>query len=69
MKQSLYAYKNVNKQFAQTIFDLERTENDFIWIQDYHLMLVGSYLRQMENKNNFKNKKPMELGFFLHYPF
>uniref|UniRef100_A0A914L8I4 Trehalose-6-phosphate synthase n=1 Tax=Meloidogyne incognita TaxID=6306 RepID=A0A914L8I4_MELIC len=67
--EAINAYKNVNKQFAQTIFDLERTENDFIWIQDYHLMLVGSYLRQMENKNNFKNKKPMELGFFLHTPF
>jgi trehalose 6-phosphate synthase/phosphatase len=53
--------------FAKTIFDIKRKENDFIWIQDYHLLFVGKYLRDMEN--NGKNQKQMEMGFFLHTPF
>ncbi|KAL7070319.1 hypothetical protein ACQ4LE_010450 [Meloidogyne hapla] len=64
------AYNEVNKKFAQTIFDLKRTENDFVWIQDYHLLFVGKHLREMEKERNKKlNKKQMNLGFFLHTPF
>lgn len=35
--------------------------DDFIWIQDYHLILVGRVLRSMGMDS--------KLGFFLHTPF
>lgn len=55
--------------FAQKIYRLNRTENDFIWIHDYHLLFVGRYLREKEVKKIRQGKKPMKLGFFLHTPF
>ncbi|CAK5119850.1 unnamed protein product [Meloidogyne enterolobii] len=54
--------------FARKIYKLNRTDNDFIWIHDYHLLFVGRYLRKMENEEQ-DNVKPMKLGFFLHTPF
>ena len=54
------AYKRVNQRFTQTILrDLR--PNDFVWVQDYHLIPVAEYLRE-EKVGNM-------LGFFLHIPF
>jgi trehalose 6-phosphate synthase len=54
------AYQTVNSKFAKVIAK-NIDSNDYIWIHDYHLMLVGKNLRSMGIKN--------KLGFFLHIPF
>jgi len=53
-------YREVNRKFAQTIVE-NATADDYVWIQDYHLMLVGRVLRSMGVDS--------KLGFFLHTPF
>ncbi|MGA1864785.1 MAG: alpha,alpha-trehalose-phosphate synthase (UDP-forming) [bacterium] len=53
-------YKKVNKKFARVICR-NILRDDFVWVQDYHLMLVAKELRTMGIKNN--------IGFFLHIPF
>ena len=53
-------YQDVNHRFAQAAAD-NLTEGDYVWVQDYHLMLVASYLREMGVEQ--------PLGFFLHTPF
>ena len=53
-------YQQVNRKFAQAIVE-NTTENDYIWIQDYHLILVAQELRKMGVKRR--------IGFFLHIPF
>ncbi|MFT7879530.1 MAG: trehalose-6-phosphate synthase [Sulfurimonas sp.] len=53
-------YKQVNQRFAQTILQ-DLRKNDFVWVQDYHLIPVAEYLREARVGNT--------LGFFLHIPF
>lgn len=53
-------YERVNQRFAQSVLEDVR-ENDFVWVQDYHLILVAEYLRDARVSNT--------LGFFLHIPF
>ncbi len=54
------AYQKVNRLFADTV--LEKTgEEDIVWIQDYHLMLLPAMLREQ--------RPEMTIGFFLHTPF
>lgn len=52
-------YQRVNRKFASAA-DGAR-DDDFIWVHDYHLMLVGHYLRIA--------RKHAKTGFFLHIPF
>lgn len=52
--------QEVNRKFAVKTSENLRT-GDFIWIHDYHLMLVGEELRKLA-----VNEK---IGFFLHIPF
>eukprot|EP00004_Rigifila_ramosa_P013609 TRINITY_DN3030_c0_g1_i3.p1 TRINITY_DN3030_c0_g1~~TRINITY_DN3030_c0_g1_i3.p1 ORF type:complete len:687 (-),score=150.04 TRINITY_DN3030_c0_g1_i3:22-2082(-) len=52
----------VNNQFAQRIMETYRDGNE-IWIQDYHLMLLPSYLRRRLTLHT------ASIGFFLHTPF
>jgi len=53
-------YKDVNRKFAKVT--LEHTDDDdFIWIHDYHLMLMAEELRKTGSR--------ARLGFFLHIPF
>ncbi len=53
-------YQKVNRVFADTVLDLVQA-GDTIWVHDYHLLLLPSYLRQ---------KRPdLKIGFFLHTPF
>ncbi len=54
------SYVKVNTQFAEIVAENYK-ENDLIWIQDYHLMLLPQLLR---------DKLPTaSIGFFLHIPF
>ena len=53
-------YQKINRLFADTVLDLAQ-ENDTIWIHDYHLLLLPSYLRQ--------RRPSLKIGFFLHTPF
>jgi trehalose 6-phosphate synthase/phosphatase len=54
------AYKRVNGKFADTIEKKARPD-DFIWVHDYHLLLLGEELRERGLKQ--------KVGFFLHIPF
>jgi len=53
-------YRRVNARFAEALAPLLQPD-DFIWVQDYHLMLVGRELRTRGVTNR--------LGFFLHIPW
>lgn len=54
------AYEAVNQKFAAVIAE-NAAADDFIWVHDYQLMLVGSHLRELGMKD--------QLAFFLHIPF
>jgi trehalose 6-phosphate synthase len=53
------AYKRVNRRFARHLVPLIRP-GDLIWIHDYHLFLLPTYLRQAGVTNR--------IGFFVHTP-
>jgi trehalose 6-phosphate synthase len=53
-------YQIVNNKFAQVIAE-SSSVNDFIWVHDYHLMLVARELRNIGVEHR--------IGFFLHTPF
>ncbi len=53
-------YQAVNRRFAEAIVP-EITDDTFVWIHDYQLLLVGRYLREMGVKAH--------LSYFLHIPF
>ncbi|KAG5240516.1 alpha,alpha-trehalose-phosphate synthase [Salix suchowensis] len=55
------AYVSVNKIFADRIMEVINPEDDFVWVHDYHLMVLPTFLRKRFNK--------VKLGFFLHSPF
>ncbi|MDE3268666.1 MAG: bifunctional alpha,alpha-trehalose-phosphate synthase (UDP-forming)/trehalose-phosphatase [Pseudomonadota bacterium] len=55
-----HAYQQVNKTVAAAIAD-QQGDQQIIWVHDFHLMLVASYLRKI--------KKRQSIGFFLHVPF
>ena len=52
--------QTVNHKFAEIVKQNCRPD-DFIWIQDYHLLLVGQELRKLDVKS--------KTAFFLHIPF
>jgi trehalose 6-phosphate synthase/phosphatase len=54
------AAQDVSHKFAETIHQKLNT-NDFLWIHDYHLMLVGQELRKFGSVE--------KMAFFLHIPF
>ncbi|KAJ3681689.1 hypothetical protein LUZ60_014262 [Juncus effusus] len=60
-KSTWQAYLSVNKFFADKIMEVLNPEEDFVWIHDYHLMVLPTFLRKRFNK--------LKLGFFLHSPF
>ena len=53
-------YKKVNRKFADIIAETVG-EKDYIWIQDYHLMLLPEMIRE--------NLPQARIGYFLHIPF
>lgn len=44
-EQDWKAYKIVNQRFCNAVLQEAKTENPFIWVQDYHLALVPQMLR------------------------
>ena len=55
------AYQEVNRCFAQSLVP-ELSDGDAVWIQDYHLFLLPSFLRDALKES----KKEVRIGFFLH---
>jgi len=53
-------YQRVNRKFAQVVTEMSHSR-DLIWAHDYHLMLMGKYLREAGCT--------ARVGFFLHIPF
>jgi trehalose 6-phosphate synthase/phosphatase len=53
-------YVTVNRKFAQAIGAVAGPD-DFVWVHDYHLMMVARQLRE----EGWRGR----LGFFLHIPF
>jgi trehalose-6-phosphate synthase len=58
------AYQEVNRCFAESLMP-ELSEGDIVWIQDYHLFLLPSFLRQALKDS----KMDVRIGFFLHTVF
>jgi len=54
------SYKKVNAMFAEKVLEVA-SENDIIWVQDYHLMLLPMMIRE--------HLPSVRIGFFLHIPF
>jgi trehalose 6-phosphate synthase len=54
------AYFRVNTQFACQLHKMLRRQ-DVVWIHDYHLIPIASYLRRLGCANR--------IGFFLHIPW
>ncbi|CAL9225844.1 unnamed protein product [Arabidopsis halleri] len=55
------AYLSVNKIFADKVMEVISPDDDFVWVHDYHLMVLPTFLRKRFNR--------VKLGFFLHSPF
>jgi len=55
-----YTYIRVNTKFADRILN-HTTDEDYIWVHDYHLFHVGKFLRERGRSHR--------IGFFLHIPF
>ena len=54
------AYREANEKFAHATAQVVEKE-DFIWVHDYHLMLLARALRGRSLRN--------EIGYFHHIPF
>ncbi|KAM7497969.1 hypothetical protein LguiA_022383 [Lonicera macranthoides] len=55
------SYVSANKLFSQKVIEVLNPEDDFVWIHDYHLMVLPTFLRRRFNR--------LRMGFFLHSPF
>ncbi|KAK8310577.1 hypothetical protein V6Z12_D02G194600 [Gossypium hirsutum] len=55
------AYVSANKIFADKVMEVINPDDDYVWIHDYHLMVLPTFLRKHLNR--------IKLGFFLHSPF
>ncbi|XP_042428161.1 probable alpha,alpha-trehalose-phosphate synthase [UDP-forming] 9 [Zingiber officinale] len=54
-------YISANRIFADKVMEAMNSDEDYVWIHDYHLMLLPTLLR--------KRLTHIKLGFFLHSPF
>ncbi len=54
------SYVAVNRKYAAAVRGAARPA-DFVWVHDYHLMLLGRELRRLRLRNR--------MAFFLHIPF
>ncbi|MFQ5908090.1 MAG: bifunctional alpha,alpha-trehalose-phosphate synthase (UDP-forming)/trehalose-phosphatase [Thermoplasmata archaeon] len=54
------AYQRVNEHFRDVILNVV-SQDDILWIHDYHLMLLPSLIR--------RELPDVRMGFFLHIPF
>lgn len=55
------AYLDANRAYANRVCEVLDARNDCVWVHDYHLMVLPSFLR-----SRFHHVK---LGFFMHSPF
>ncbi|XP_072995917.1 probable alpha,alpha-trehalose-phosphate synthase [UDP-forming] 9 [Typha latifolia] len=55
------AYISANIIFADKVMEAIKSDDDYVWVHDYHLMLLPTFLRRRLNR--------VKLGFFLHSPF
>jgi trehalose 6-phosphate synthase/phosphatase len=56
------SYVRANMAFVNRLVEvLWSLENDFVWIHDYHLLVLPSLLRKRFHR--------IKCGFFLHSPF
>ncbi|XP_077222774.1 putative alpha,alpha-trehalose-phosphate synthase [UDP-forming] 9 [Tasmannia lanceolata] len=55
------AYVSANKIFADKVMEVINSYTDYVWVHDYHLMVLPTFLRKRFNQ--------IKLGFFLHSPF
>lgn len=60
-KDTWQAYVSANKVFADRIMEVINPDEDYVWIHDYHLMVLPTFLRKRYHR--------VKLGFFLHSPF
>ncbi len=56
------AYQKVNQKFAETILEEIGDRKAFVWVQDFHLALVGKYLKEANRPN-------LITAFFWHIPW
>ncbi|GAB2274703.1 Probable alpha,alpha-trehalose-phosphate synthase [UDP-forming] 7 [Dionaea muscipula] len=54
-------YVLVNRMFSQKVIEVINPDDDYVWIHDYHLMVMPMFLRRRFNR--------LRMGFFLHSPF
>ncbi|KAL8268276.1 hypothetical protein R6Q59_002074 [Mikania micrantha] len=55
------AYVAANKIFSQKVIEVINPDDDYVWIHDYHLMVLPTFLRRHFIR--------LRMGFFLHSPF
>eukprot|EP00475_Leptophrys_vorax_P020534 TRINITY_DN28121_c0_g1_i1.p1 TRINITY_DN28121_c0_g1~~TRINITY_DN28121_c0_g1_i1.p1 ORF type:complete len:914 (-),score=227.25 TRINITY_DN28121_c0_g1_i1:77-2797(-) len=55
------SYNNVNMAFAKKVSEITEDDNDTIWIHNYHLLLLPSFVR--------KKLQRAKIGIFVHTPF
>lgn len=55
------SYVSANKIFADRVSEVLNPDHDYVWIQDYHLLILPTFLRKRFHR--------VKLGFFLHSPF
>ncbi|KAI5056490.1 hypothetical protein GOP47_0028308 [Adiantum capillus-veneris] len=46
------AYVSVNKMFANKVMEVINPEEDYVWVHDYHLMALPTFLRKRFFKSN-----------------
>ncbi|KVI01355.1 Glycosyl transferase, family 20 [Cynara cardunculus var. scolymus] len=55
------AYVSANKVFTDKVMEVINPDEDYVWIHDYHLMVMPTFLRKRFHR--------IRVGFFLHSPF
>ena len=55
------AYQEANEAVAREVMRLMRTEDDSVWVHNYHLFLVPSFVRRQHPY--------AKVGLFIHTPF
>ncbi|PWZ30011.1 putative alpha,alpha-trehalose-phosphate synthase [UDP-forming] 7 [Zea mays] len=55
------AYVLANKFFFEKVVEVINPEDDYVWVHDYHLLALPTFLRRRFNR--------LRIGFFLHSPF
>lgn len=55
------AYVTANRIFADKVMEVINPDEDYVWVHDYHLMILPTFLRKRFHR--------VKLGFFLHSPF